>query len=160
VAGAPAAAGLFAASISAERAVENLAYRAARHRFPEDAAGHHRPHAIRPARTGHRDGRGRADSDVRTRSGASGPGSQLPRRRAMMKKSSNRKSVAFSANPILSVRLPMWRSKLVVFLLFMAFVALAGRAFWIQGPGNAFYQKQGESRYQRTIELPATRGKI
>jgi cell division protein FtsI (penicillin-binding protein 3) len=78
----------------------------------------------------------------------------------MMKKSSNRKSVAFSANPILSVRLPMWRSKLVVFLLFMAFVALTARAFWIQGPGNAFYQKQGESRYQRTIEMPATRGKI
>ncbi|PXW24464.1 peptidoglycan D,D-transpeptidase FtsI family protein [Paraburkholderia caballeronis] len=77
-----------------------------------------------------------------------------------MKKGSSRKSVAFSANPILSVRLSMWRSKLVVFLLFMAFAALAGRAFWIQGPGNAFYQKQGESRYQRTLELPATRGKI
>jgi cell division protein FtsI (penicillin-binding protein 3) len=77
-----------------------------------------------------------------------------------MKKGNSRKSVAFSANPILSVRLPMWRSKLVVFLLFMAFVALAARAFWIQGPGNAFYQKQGESRYQRTLELPATRGKI
>jgi cell division protein FtsI (penicillin-binding protein 3) len=77
-----------------------------------------------------------------------------------MKKSSTRKSVAFASNPILSVRLPMWRSKLVVFMLFMAFVALAGRAFWIQGPGNAFYQKQGESRYQRTLELPATRGKI
>ena len=66
----------------------------------------------------------------------------------------------FASNPILSVRLPMWRSKLVVFMLFMAFVALAGRAFWIQGPGNAFYQKQGESRYQRTLEMPATRGKI
>ncbi|WP_296655386.1 penicillin-binding protein 2 [Paraburkholderia sp.] len=77
-----------------------------------------------------------------------------------MKKGNSRKSVAFSSNPILSVRLPMWRSKLVVFLLFMAFVALAARAFWIQGPGNAFYQKQGESRYQRTVELPATRGKI
>ena len=77
-----------------------------------------------------------------------------------MKKSSTRKSVAFASNPILSVRLPMWRSKLVVFMLFMAFVALAGRAFWIQGPGNAFYQKQGESRYQRTLEMPATRGKI
>lgn len=76
------------------------------------------------------------------------------------KQSSSRKSVAFSANPILSVRLPMWRSKLVVFMLFMAFVALTARAFWIQGPGNAFYQKQGESRYQRTLELPATRGKI
>ncbi|MFM0440701.1 penicillin-binding protein 2 [Paraburkholderia strydomiana] len=77
-----------------------------------------------------------------------------------MKKSSTRKSVAFSANPILSVRLPMWRSKLVVFLLFMAFVALTARAFWIQGPGNAFYLKQGEIRYQRRLELPATRGKI
>jgi cell division protein FtsI (penicillin-binding protein 3) len=77
-----------------------------------------------------------------------------------MKKSSSRKSVPFASNPILSVRLPMWRSKLVVFMLFMAFVALAGRAFWIQGPGNAFYQKQGESRYQRTLEMPATRGKI
>ena len=77
-----------------------------------------------------------------------------------MKKSSTRKSVAFSANPILSVRLPMWRSKLVVFMLFMAFVALTARAFWIQGPGNAFYQKQGEIRYQRRLELPATRGKI
>ncbi|WP_225721464.1 peptidoglycan D,D-transpeptidase FtsI family protein [Candidatus Vallotiella sp. (ex Adelges kitamiensis)] len=56
--------------------------------------------------------------------------------------------------------LPMWRSRLVVFLLFIAFIILVGRAFWIQGPGNAFYQKQGESRYCRTIELPATRGKI
>lgn len=70
------------------------------------------------------------------------------------------KGVAFTPNPILSVRLPMWRSKLVVFMLFMAFVALAGRAFWIQGPGNAFFKKQGESRYQRTLEMPATRGQI
>jgi cell division protein FtsI (penicillin-binding protein 3) len=77
-----------------------------------------------------------------------------------MKKSANRKSVTFSSSPVLSVRLPMWRSKLVVFMLFMAFVALTARAFWIQGPGNAFYQKQGESRYQRTLELPATRGQI
>ncbi|MCQ4379978.1 hypothetical protein NO113_19120, partial [Clostridioides difficile] len=42
----------------------------------------------------------------------------------------------------------------------MAFVALAARAFWIQGPGNAFYRKPGARRYQRTIDLPATRGKI
>ncbi|WP_414443827.1 peptidoglycan D,D-transpeptidase FtsI family protein [Burkholderia sp. 22PA0106] len=69
-------------------------------------------------------------------------------------------NVKFASSPVLSVHLPMWRSKLVVFMLFMAFVALAARAFWIQGPGNAFYQKQGESRYQRTLELPATRGKI
>ena len=77
-----------------------------------------------------------------------------------MKKAGPGKGVKFSSSPVLSLRLPMWRSKLVVFLLFLAFFALAARAFWIQGPGNAFYQKQGESRYQRTIELPATRGKI
>lgn len=77
-----------------------------------------------------------------------------------MKQVSKTKSVTFSSSPVLSVRLPLWRSKLVVFMLFMAFVALAARAFWIQGPGNAFYQKQGESRYERTIELPATRGKV
>ncbi|MEX3525957.1 MAG: penicillin-binding protein 2 [Burkholderia sp.] len=75
-------------------------------------------------------------------------------------KSSAKSSVKFASSPVLSVHLPMWRSKLVVFMLFMVFVALAARAFWIQGPGNAFYQKQGESRYQRTLELPATRGKI
>ncbi|MGZ7172550.1 peptidoglycan D,D-transpeptidase FtsI family protein [Burkholderia gladioli] len=75
-------------------------------------------------------------------------------------KSRAKSSVKFASSPVLSVHLPMWRSKLVVFMLFMAFVALAARAFWIQGPGNAFYQKQGESRYQRTLELPATRGKI
>src|SRR5246127_4554978 len=78
----------------------------------------------------------------------------------MKRSGSHNKHVTFSASPVLSVRLPMWRSKLVVFLLFVAFAALAARAFWIQGPGNAFYQKQGESRYQRTLELPATRGKI
>ncbi|MEA3118902.1 MAG: hypothetical protein QOI13_2172 [Paraburkholderia sp.] len=77
-----------------------------------------------------------------------------------MKQGGNRKGVTFSASPVLSVRLPMWRSKLVVFMLFLAFLVLAARAVWIQGPGNAFYQKQGESRYQRTIELAATRGKI
>ncbi|MBU6488741.1 MAG: penicillin-binding protein 2 [Burkholderiales bacterium] len=77
-----------------------------------------------------------------------------------MKQAPKTKSLTFSSSPVLSVRLPLWRSKLVVFFLFMAFVALAARAFWIQGPGNAFYQKQGESRYERTIELPATRGKV
>ncbi|GAB3627262.1 cell division protein [Pandoraea terrae] len=70
------------------------------------------------------------------------------------------KDVQFSASPVLSVRLPMWRSKLVVFLVFTAFAALAARAFWIQGPGNDFYQRQGESRYERTLEMSATRGKV
>lgn len=75
------------------------------------------------------------------------------------KQGGNHKNVSFSSSPVLS-KLSLWRSKLVVFLLFIAFAALAVRAIWIQGPGNAFYQKQGESRYQHTLELPAMRGKI
>jgi cell division protein FtsI (penicillin-binding protein 3) len=70
------------------------------------------------------------------------------------------KGVAFSKSPVLAVRLPDWRSRVVLFVLFAAFVALAGRALWLQGVSNRFLQKQGASRYMRTEELPATRGKI
>jgi cell division protein FtsI (penicillin-binding protein 3) len=66
----------------------------------------------------------------------------------------------FVANPMLAVKLPVWRSRLVLFALFLAFVALAGRAIWLQGISTEFLQKQGEVRYARTLELPATRGKI
>jgi len=66
----------------------------------------------------------------------------------------------FSANPMLAVKLPVWRSRLVLFAMFVAFAALAGRAMWLQGISNEFLQKQGASRYARTLELPATRGKI
>ncbi|MES2831285.1 MAG: penicillin-binding protein 2 [Pseudomonadota bacterium] len=66
----------------------------------------------------------------------------------------------FSANPMLAVKLPVWRSRAVLFVMFVAFAALAGRAIWLQGISNEFLQKQGASRYARTLELPATRGKI
>ncbi|MBW9333606.1 MULTISPECIES: peptidoglycan D,D-transpeptidase FtsI family protein [Herbaspirillum] len=70
------------------------------------------------------------------------------------------KGVAFSSNPILQVKLPAWRSRFVLFVLFAAFVALVVRALWLQGVSTDFLQKQGASRYARTLELPATRGKI
>jgi cell division protein FtsI (penicillin-binding protein 3) len=63
-------------------------------------------------------------------------------------------------NPLLAARLPMWRSKLVVVLMFAAFASLAGRAFWIQVVNQDFYVDQGQKRYQRTLELDATRGRI
>ncbi|MCS6764297.1 MAG: penicillin-binding protein 2 [Candidatus Protistobacter heckmanni] len=68
--------------------------------------------------------------------------------------------VQFASSPVLGLRLPMWRSRLVVFLLFAAFASLVGRTLWIQGPGNAFYEEEGRKRFQRTLEMPATRGKI
>ena len=70
------------------------------------------------------------------------------------------KGMPFSANPMLAMQLPAWRSKVVLFSLFAAFLMLAGRALWLQGISTEFLQKQGESRYARTLELPATRGKI
>lgn len=70
------------------------------------------------------------------------------------------KGVQFSASPVLDVKLPVWRSRVVLFVMFAAFAALAGRALWLQGLSTEFLQKQGASRYARTLELPATRGKI
>jgi cell division protein FtsI (penicillin-binding protein 3) len=70
------------------------------------------------------------------------------------------RGVPFSASPLLDVKLPPWRSRLVLFLMFAAFLALAGRALWLQGLSTDFLQKQGAARYARTLELPATRGKI
>lgn len=79
--------------------------------------------------------------------------------RAPSRKAAGR-GVAFAASPVLAVKLPAWRSRLALFLLFSAFVALAVRAFWLQALSTDFLQKKGESRYARTLELPAVRGKI
>ena len=70
------------------------------------------------------------------------------------------RGVPFSASPVLALKLSVWRSRIVLFVLFVAFCTLAGRALWLQGISTDFLQKQGESRYARTLELPATRGKI
>jgi cell division protein FtsI (penicillin-binding protein 3) len=70
------------------------------------------------------------------------------------------RGVQFSTNPVLAVKLPTWRSRIVLFALFAAFAALVGRALWLQGLSTEFLQKQGASRYARTLELPATRGMI
>jgi cell division protein FtsI (penicillin-binding protein 3) len=63
-------------------------------------------------------------------------------------------------NPMLASRLPKWRSTLVVILVSGAFAALAGRALWVQVLNQDFYLNEGQKRYQRTLELAATRGRI
>jgi cell division protein FtsI (penicillin-binding protein 3) len=70
------------------------------------------------------------------------------------------KGKPFSSSPLLEVKLPIWRSRFVLFLLFAAFVGLMARALWLQGITTEFLQKQGATRYARTLELPATRGRI
>ncbi|MES2932966.1 MAG: penicillin-binding protein 2, partial [Pseudomonadota bacterium] len=77
-----------------------------------------------------------------------------------MKRAAAARGTPFSTSPVLALKLPVWRSRLVLFALFAAFLALIGRALWLQGISTEFLQKQGASRYARTLELPATRGKI
>lgn len=84
----------------------------------------------------------------------------------MLRKTTQRSRVAgrqgrpFSANPLLAESLPRWRSSLVQCVLLCAFLALAGRAAWLQLFTGEFLQKQGAYRYARTLELPGTRGRI
>ncbi len=70
------------------------------------------------------------------------------------------RAVPFATNRLLDVKLPAVRSRVVMLLMAIAFIALAGRAIWLQLMTRDFLQKQGESRYGRTIELPASRGKV
>jgi cell division protein FtsI (penicillin-binding protein 3) len=54
----------------------------------------------------------------------------------------------------------MWRSRLVLFLIFIGFIALLLRAIWVQGFDNSFYEEKGNKATLRSIEMPASRGKI
>ena len=70
------------------------------------------------------------------------------------------KSVLYTSSPLLASKTPVWRSKFIVAAIALAFLALAGRAAYVQVFGNAFFQRQGEVRFARTLELPANRGRI
>jgi cell division protein FtsI (penicillin-binding protein 3) len=70
------------------------------------------------------------------------------------------RSVNYTSSPLLASRTPLWRSRFIVALMALGFLALAGRAAYVQVFGNAFFQRQGEVRFARTLELPANRGRI
>jgi cell division protein FtsI (penicillin-binding protein 3) len=68
--------------------------------------------------------------------------------------------VTYGSSPLLKPPVGAWRSRLLVALMALAFLLLAGRAAWVQVLGNDFYQRQGEVRFARTLELPANRGRV
>ena len=70
------------------------------------------------------------------------------------------RSVQLSTSPLLASKTPVWRSKLIVAAMALAFVGLAGRAAYVQVFENAFYKRQGEVRFARTLTLPANRGRV
>ena len=70
------------------------------------------------------------------------------------------KTIKFSRSPLLSERLPPWRQRLVLVLLLGAFVALIGRSLYLQGFNNEFLGDKGRARFERVIDISATRGRI
>jgi len=70
------------------------------------------------------------------------------------------KSVKFSHSPLLSQRLPRWRQRVVLAALLGGFGVLVGRAFYLQGIDNEFLGDKGKARFERVLDIPATRGRI
>jgi cell division protein FtsI (penicillin-binding protein 3) len=70
------------------------------------------------------------------------------------------RSINYSASPLLASKTPVWRSKFIVAMLALAFAGLGARAAYVQVVGNEFFQRQGEVRFARTLELPANRGRV
>jgi cell division protein FtsI (penicillin-binding protein 3) len=77
-----------------------------------------------------------------------------------MKRRNSSPSINYSASPLLASKTPVWRSKFIVAILALAFAGLGARAAYVQVVGNDFFQRQGEVRFARTLELPANRGRI
>ena len=70
------------------------------------------------------------------------------------------RDIRYTSSPLLASKTPVWRSKFIVAMLALAFLVLIGRAAYVQVFGNAFFQRQGQVRFARTLELPASRGRI
>ncbi|MEO8081642.1 MAG: penicillin-binding protein 2, partial [Caldimonas sp.] len=84
----------------------------------------------------------------------------MSRKPAKRRSAPSVRSVNYSTSPLLASPTPPWRSKLLVALVGLGFTVLLGRAAFVQLVDASFFLKQGEARYGRTIELPASRGRI
>jgi cell division protein FtsI (penicillin-binding protein 3) len=70
------------------------------------------------------------------------------------------RSILYTSSPLLASRTPVWRSKFVVAFFALGFMGLVARAAYIQVVSNDFFQRQGQVRFARTLEMPANRGRI
>ncbi len=72
----------------------------------------------------------------------------------------SRHSIQYTTSPLLASKTPVWRSKFIVAGIALGFVALAARAAYVQVVNNDYYKRQGTVRFERTLTLPANRGRI
>ena len=66
----------------------------------------------------------------------------------------------YTSAPAVPLRLPVWRSRLLLGLIFLCFLVMLGRDLYLQGWHNDFLRQKGDARYSRVIELSAHRGMI
>jgi cell division protein FtsI (penicillin-binding protein 3) len=85
---------------------------------------------------------------------------RLFQRKAPAAQVGNVRSLNYSTSPLLASRTPAWRSRFLVALVGAGFCVLVGRAAYVQVVGSDFFQRQGEIRYARTLDLTASRGRI
>lgn len=71
-----------------------------------------------------------------------------------------KRGMSYTSSPLLASKTPVWRSQFIVVAVALGFLGLAARAAYVQVYANAFFQRQGEVRFARTLELPASRGRI
>ncbi len=62
--------------------------------------------------------------------------------------------------PLIVVKLPTWRRRVLLVLVLAGFAALLGRGVYLQSFHKRFLQEKGDERYSRTLTLPSHRGKI
>jgi cell division protein FtsI (penicillin-binding protein 3) len=70
------------------------------------------------------------------------------------------RSVQYSTNPLLASKTPIWRSQFIVAGIALGFIGLVARAAYVQVVDNNFFKKQGQVRFERTLEIPANRGRV
>jgi cell division protein FtsI (penicillin-binding protein 3) len=70
------------------------------------------------------------------------------------------RSLNYATSPLLASRTPPWRSRFVLLLVALAFLALVARAVEVQIIRPGFYQQKGEVRYVLKETLAASRGRI
>ena len=70
------------------------------------------------------------------------------------------RSVQYSTNPLLASKTPIWRSQFIVAGIALGFIGLVARAAYVQVFDNNFFIKQGQVRFERTLEIPANRGRV
>ncbi|WP_218508318.1 penicillin-binding protein 2 [Variovorax sp. dw_308] len=74
--------------------------------------------------------------------------------------SRNGPGVRYATSPLLASKTPLWRSKFIVGSMAFGFALLAARAAYVEVFNNQYFIHQGEVRFVRTLDMPASRGRI